>query len=412
VTAQQILSLFSGYGIEIEYMIVDRQTLDILPISDRLLFKVAGDYLPEVAQGNLAWSNELALHIIELKTNGPSGSLDNLSGYFQNDVRRINQLLSEFNGILMPSAMHPWMDPHTETRLWPHEYNPIYETYNRIFDCRGHGWSNLQSTHINLPFADDGEFDRLHAAIRLVLPLLPALAASSPVVDGRFSGFLDWRMEAYRNNSARIPQITGHVVPETVSSRNDYTRNILQPMYAAIAPLDPEGTLQHEWLNSRGAIARFDRNTIEVRVLDTQECPRADIAIAAAAVAVLKSLVTEHASSLAEQKSADTERLAAIFLDTVRYGGKAEIADHQYFAALGMADATPCLASTLWYRLLDATPPENAGIYQNALDIILEQGCLGERIMRAIDGNFSRAHLMTCYRELCQCLAEDRLFTI
>ena len=33
-------------------------------------------------------------------------------------------------------------------------------------------------------------------------------------------------------------------------------------------------------MNSRGAIARFDRNAIEIRVIDVQECPKADLAIA------------------------------------------------------------------------------------------------------------------------------------
>ena len=76
---------------------------------------------------------------------------------------------------LLPGGVHPWMDPSKETRLWPHEYNEVYRSFDRIFGCAGHGWSNLQSTHLNLPFADDDEFGRLHAAIRAILPLLPAL---------------------------------------------------------------------------------------------------------------------------------------------------------------------------------------------------------------------------------------------
>ena len=38
----------------------------------------------------------------------------------------------------------------------------------------------------------------------------------------------------------------------------DYEEHIFGKIYRAIAPHDPEGLLQHEWLNSRGAIARFD----------------------------------------------------------------------------------------------------------------------------------------------------------
>lgn len=410
MTADPLLGLFAGYGIEIEYMIVDRETLNIFPVADQLIHAVAGDYVAEIEQGRLAWSNELALHVIELKTNGPASHLARLPARFHDDVRRINSLLAAFGGILMPTAMHPWMNPHTETRLWLHEYNPIYEAYNRIFDCRGHGWSNLQSTHINLPFADDGEFERLHAAVRLILPILPALAASSPFADGRFTGYMDMRMEAYRNNANRIPSIAGHVIPRTVSSRQEYADGILHPMYAAIAPLDPEGTLQHEWLNSRGAIARFERYAIEIRVLDTQECPRADLAIAAATVAVLKMLVEERASTLTRQKRLPTEQLAAIFLDAIRNGGETQIADRDYLAALGLNDSAPLRAATLWSRLIEAAPPDNPDVFSPPLEVILEHGCLAERIVHAMGCDISHERLASIYRKLCHCLAEDRLF--
>ena len=62
----------------------------------------------------------------------------------------------------MPGGMHPWMDPARETRLWPHDNAHVYRQYDEIFDCSRHGWSNLQSTHINLPFANDMEFARVY----------------------------------------------------------------------------------------------------------------------------------------------------------------------------------------------------------------------------------------------------------
>lgn len=85
----------------------------------------------------MCWSNELVLHVIELKTNGPARSLSGLAEKFQENVEEINRRLAGFGARLMPSAMHPWMDPHQETRLWSHEYSPVYEAYNRIFGCQG-----------------------------------------------------------------------------------------------------------------------------------------------------------------------------------------------------------------------------------------------------------------------------------
>ncbi|TFG66632.1 MAG: glutamate--cysteine ligase, partial [Gemmatimonadales bacterium] len=170
-------------------MIVDADTLDVLPVADRLLGEEA-----EIDRGALAWSNELVLHVIELKTNGPAACLSSLPSHFQHDVAEIVEALKPLGARLMPTGMHPWMKPD-EARLWPHEYTAVYRALDRLFSCKQHGWSNLQSTHINLPFHGDEEFGRLHAAIRLVLPLIPALAASSPLQEGVRTGLLDTRLE-------------------------------------------------------------------------------------------------------------------------------------------------------------------------------------------------------------------------
>jgi len=85
----------------------------------------------------------------------PAASLSGLAGAFQADVRRIDEILAPHGARLMPTGMHPWMDPQRETHLWPHEYSPVYEAFDRIFSCKGHGWSNLQSAHLNLPFQGD-----------------------------------------------------------------------------------------------------------------------------------------------------------------------------------------------------------------------------------------------------------------
>ena len=87
------IHLFEAFGVELEYMIVDTESLSVKPLTDRVLFEVAGEYLSEVELGEIAWSNELALHVIELKTNGPADSLSPLASLFQDHVGRINALL-------------------------------------------------------------------------------------------------------------------------------------------------------------------------------------------------------------------------------------------------------------------------------------------------------------------------------
>ncbi len=314
----------------------------------------------------------------------------------------------------MPTGMHPWMDPKTEFQLWPHEYSSIYAAYNRIFDCQGHGWANLQSVHLNLPFADEEEFGRLHAAIRLLLPILPALAASSPIVEGQATEWLDTRLEVYRTNARRIPSIIGRVIPEPVYTHADYNEKIFQPMYRDIAASDPEGLLQHEFLNSRGAIARFERNAIEIRVLDVQECPKADLAICSFIVEVLKLLTQEHWTPLAIQQAWEVDPLEALFLAAIRDGQRAAINDPDYLALFGLEDTGSCTIRHLWRHLLNIVCQESPA-FQNehakTINHIITEGTLAARILKSIEEDFSRPRLMEVYRELCECLRENRLFS-
>ena len=406
------LHLFEGIGIELEYMIVSRQSLAVLPVADRLLAAQAGGMTDEVEVGPLRWSNELVLHVIELKTNGPAAELQGLTSPFQEGVTAVNRRLEALDGQLMPTAMHPWMDPARDSRLWPHDNSLIYQTYHRIFDCRGHGWVNLQSCHLNLPFCGDEEFGRLHAAIRLLLPILPALAASSPFMDGGSSGLLDTRLQVYRDNQKRIPLITGRVIPEPVFTRRTYQEGILQPLYRAIADYDPDGVLQDEWLNSRGAIARFERNTIEIRILDVQETPMADLAIAAAVVAVLKALVAQRWQPLSKQQDWPVEPLVTILGATIGDGERAIIDNPDYLAMFGF-DAPRATAGELWSHLILGQASERPGAlrpFMPVLENILTHGPLARRILQSLGEHPTLDRLAETYRTLCGCLAEGSMF--
>ncbi|MDH4028508.1 MAG: glutamate-cysteine ligase family protein, partial [Nitrospirota bacterium] len=295
--------LFEGRGIELEYMIVEKDTLNVLPISDEVLRAAAGHYANDYDTGKMGWSNELVCHVMEIKNNKPVPSLRGLSGSFHKQITRINKVLDRMGGRLMPSGMHPWMDPGKETRLWPRRYRRVYETYNSIFNCKRHGWANVQSMHINLSFNGDEEFGRLHAAVRMVLPIIPSLAASSPVVEGKVTGLYDTRLLYYAGNQRKVPSIMGRIIPEPVYTRADYREKVFERIYRDIAKYDDKGVLRHEWLNSRGAIPRYERSALEMRIIDTQECPRADIAVAEIIISVLRLLVSEHWSSCDAQKA-------------------------------------------------------------------------------------------------------------
>jgi glutamate---cysteine ligase / carboxylate-amine ligase len=402
--------LFERFGVELEYMIVDAESLDVRPEADELIRQVAGSVDADVSRGRIDWSNELALHLIELKTSCPAPTLRGLSQAFAGEVRYINNRLAQRGARLLPAAMHPWMDPRRQSRLWPHGNREIYAAFHRVFNCRGHGWTNLQSAHLNLPFRNEEELVRLHAALRILLPLLPALAASSPFVEGRPARNLDQRLEVYRHNCRRVPSVTGHVVPEPFRSVKQYQIQVLERIYQDLAPLDPEGILRDEWVNARGIIVRFQRNTVELRMLDVQECPAADLAILQFVVRVLRILTEGPLADPQRQNSISTTALKRCLLAVMRHGGDAPLPSGPYCELFGLdRHRAPPTVRALWRDLWKRLGGPRKS-WSELIDLILRQGSLAERLRRAAGPNPSRSTLRRVYGELADCLSANRPF--
>ena len=405
------LGLFDGYGIELEYMIVHADTLDVAPRADDLLRRATGGNNNEHDAGTIWWSNELVRHVIELKNPAPVSSLDGLDRLFRHEIDAINTMLQQHQARLLPTGAHPFMNPLRDTRLWEYENNEIYEVYDRIFSCKGHGWSNLQSTHLNLPFCGDEEFAQLHSAIRLVLPIIPALCASTPILDGKQTGICDSRLQEYQFNQQKIPSISGHTIPEEIASRQEYEERILRPMYRDIAPFDPDGTLQHEWLNSRGAIARFERSAIEIRIIDSQESPHADVAVCALISEVVRALTEERWSGADEQTGWDEQELEKVYLDTVKDGSRANITNTRYLKCFGYSAQRSCTAGRLWAFLFWRCISENSPWYAH-LSTIREHGNLSERIVSALGEDIAHKAVFSVYRKLADCLKSGDSFNL
>lgn len=398
--------LFEVAGIELEYMIVDADSLKVRPISDKVLFSKS-DHKSDVYNGEIDWSNELVAHVLEIKTHKPADSLAGIHRLFHQNILEINDILRRENAMLMPTGAHPTMDPDTETVIWPHEHNEIYALYNTIFGCKGHGWSNLQSMHINLPFAGNEQFGRLHAAIRMLLPVIPSLCASTPLLDGKTTGYADTRLENYRKNQAKIPSIAGKVVPEQVFTKEDYYQKIFDPIIADIKPYDKAGVLEHHFLNSRGAIARFDRGAIEIRLIDLQEAPVADLAIAEFFIEVLKHLCDDAWVDLSTLQSMHENDLSALLIAAIREGDQLQIAIPEYLACFGIQKSA-CSTQEFWETLLKSVSISQQST--EAIEQIVKHGNLSSRILKKLNGQEDYENIHAIYQSLAECLAENRMF--
>jgi gamma-glutamyl:cysteine ligase YbdK (ATP-grasp superfamily) len=399
--------LFEVTGVEIEYMIVDRTDLSVRPLAEKLLQHKGGRIVNEFHRREITWSNELVAHVLEMKTSRPVADIAAMIPVFQRNVETANRRLEPFNACLLPSAAHPWMNPERETVLWPYGHREIYDTYNGIFDCRGHGWSNLQSVHINLPFDGDAEFGRLHAAIRAALPLLPAIAASSPVLDGKRGPALDMRLKVYETNQKAVPEIAGNIIPEAAFTEAEYNAAVFEKVKTAIAPLDPDRILDPYFLNSRGAIARFDRGSIEIRILDSQECVSADLALAEATVKLVKALAEEHFAPLEKLKSLDTIQLKKVF-DEAAMNGLDGVVFYPELNTIFNAESNSARFGDYWQSLSKRLNlSENAQVW---LEMILREGSLARRMLR-FTGEYPTQKSLERYLErLASCLQKNCCF--
>lgn len=429
--------IWERFGVEMEFMIVDRDTLNVLPRADVPLGKDKdGNQLSDIEYDDIGLSNELVSHVLEFKCAHPKSTFDGLGKRFFHEIRRANKKLEKINAMLLPSACHPFMDP-TEMQLWPYDCLDIYQTYDRIFNCKGHGWANLQSTHLNLSFDGDEEFGELHAAIRLLLPLIPAIAASSPYLDGKYTGYRDARIEVYRHNQDKVPEITGEVIPEPAYSYDEYNKMIFSKVKKAIDPYDSQHLLNHFFLNSRGAIARFDRGAIEIRLVDIQECPNADIAIAELEIATLKAIVNGKfaGSSVANSvprtlkeyreflRNFDTTRLAELLTKTTKDAEDATIDWKEYLSVFGMnfantpastASATnaPVTAGDIWKHIYSVVKNDLTEVSQSFMEKMLERGTLSSALYRVLGDSPAHEEFVAEYKKLADCLAHNRLYGI
>lgn len=393
-------------GVELEYPIVDAE-LAVRPWVEEAFRRLAGRPTSEVGHGPVAFSNELAAHVFEVKTVEPKASLAVAERELVDGVRAFAALLErEMDARLLPTGMHPFMHP-SEGALWRRAGRKVYEAYARVFDVSGHGWMNVHSCHVNLPFGSEAETVRLHNAAACLVPYLPALAASSPVVEGRLAEAICQRMVFYRGNQARVPEAAGRVVPEWVDSYADYRRRILDPLYRALARIPEAERLRHEWVNSRGAILRFWRSSLEIRVLDTQECVAADCAIAAVTRVMVALLVRRIERG--ELGTPDPDVLVRDLERVVRDGTRAAVeAPHLGIPGRQVREV---LADLVAAAAAELRPDERR--YLDLAHDRLENGNLSERIRRRIEPvpeDEREAAIREVYEELARCLLDNRVW--
>jgi len=280
-------------GPEHEFSVVNDE-MRALPIVDKIIKDFHGRVVNFVKQPSFTFGKELQMHVLEIKPNNPFKTPEEFEEKMQEAVLILQSFLQRrYRAHLLGTGMHPLLRLD-QTKIWPHRDKQIYKEYSKIFNFRRHGWLNIQSFHLNLPYSDQESGILLHNLLANVCAYMPAIAASSPFYEGKPGEKVDNRLCFYMHNQKEIPSITGDVIPEYVSSFSQYRKEIIEKYSKDLAAAGAgKLILNKEWVNSRGVIFRFDREAIEIRVMDEQECIKSDVALSCFIRALLRGLMDQ-----------------------------------------------------------------------------------------------------------------------
>jgi gamma-glutamyl:cysteine ligase YbdK (ATP-grasp superfamily) len=310
-------------GPEHEFAIVDEQ-LKALPIVDKVIKDFHGRIVNFVEQPEFSFGKELQLHVMEVKPNEPFKSPDEFEQKMQNAVLTLLDFLErKYQANLLGTGMHPLLRLE-DTGVWPHRHRQIYKAMSRIFNLRRHGWLNIQSFQLNLPYSREKDAILLNNMLTILCAYLPAIAASSPIYEGQFGENIDNRLRFYMANQEELPSITGDVVPEYMHSFRQYRKEIIEKYSSDMANAGADKLLLNkEWINSRGVIIRFDRRAFEIRVMDEQECIKSDVALSCFIRAALRGLIRQEPDLLPH------ETLVKDFKSVLKHGLSAKVVNPQ-----------------------------------------------------------------------------------
>jgi gamma-glutamyl:cysteine ligase YbdK (ATP-grasp superfamily) len=294
--------------------------LKALPIVDKIIKDFFGRVVNFVEQYRFTFGKELQLHVMEIKPNKPFRSPENFEETMHGAVLTLLDFLeSKYKAYLLGTGMHPLLKLE-ETGVWPHRHRQIYQAYSKIFNLNQHGWLNIQSFQLNIPYFNEEKAILIHNLLANICAYLPAISSSSPIYEGRLGEHVDNRLHFYMLNQKEVPSIVGNVIPEYVFSFGQYRKEIIEKYSFDLAKAGAhECLLNKEWINSRGVVLRFDRKAVEIRVMDEQECIKSDVALSCFIRALLRGLMKEKTKLLPQ------EILVKDFNSALKMGLKAEV---------------------------------------------------------------------------------------
>jgi carboxylate-amine ligase len=247
-------------GVEEEFAILRPDTLDLLPRYEQLHAAAQDD---EVLRDSVA--GELISSEIEI-ISGVGADVHDALARQRERRRRLFALVGEHGFALGATGTHPWAD---------YREQPIIDTehYRRVEDGLKYvAWrNNTFSLHVHLGVRDIDRAVRVCDRLREVLPLLLAISANSPYIDGRDSGLQSARTQSFTKSFPRCG------VPDAFGGWPAY-REYIEFLRRTRSIVE----FTQVWWSVR---PHFRFGTVEVRICDAQSSAHESDALAALMVA-------------------------------------------------------------------------------------------------------------------------------
>jgi carboxylate-amine ligase len=242
-------------GVEEEFAILDPGSLDMEP---------RFEFLRSAAEGDPVLFEAIAGELISSEIEIISGAGRNLHDALTRQHERCRRLfaLAQSNGLALgATGTHPWADYREQPIIDTEHYRRVAE------DLRYVAWrNNTFSLHVHMGVRDINRAIRVCDRLRPVLPLLLAISANSPYLDGRDSGLHSARTQSFTKSFPRCG------IPDAFGSWNAYREYI-----EFLVRVNSIVEFTQVWWSVR---PHFSFGTVEVRICDAQATAQESDALA------------------------------------------------------------------------------------------------------------------------------------
>jgi carboxylate-amine ligase len=233
-------------GIEEEFAILEPATLDLVPRFEQLRAS-AGERDPLLAEGI---TGELISSEIEI-VSGRGENLSDALARQRERRRRLFALAGEESAALGATGTHPWADYREQPIIDTEHYRRVEQGLKYV------AWrNNTFSLHVHVGISDIDRAVRVCDRLRPLLPLLLAVSANSPYLDGRDSGLHSARTQSFTRNFPRCG------IPDPFGGWAAY-RQYIEFLLRTSSIVE----FTQVWWSVR---PHFEFGTVEVRICDAQ----------------------------------------------------------------------------------------------------------------------------------------------